>query len=287
MAEAEGGTAEGAVRSVLTGGVARAVIRGALSALPGSLPLRERLLTVLCPFQFPGVERLSGAVCASLESDFPADAAAWDLRARQHWPGGPVTDAPSLPPATGVEADSEEGGAAPAVDLEGHSACCAVYEAAVVAAPTASMWGRYAAYLGQRVRPALAAAHSGGPAAAYGVEVLISVGAELLAVHARAAEGGHAGVQPLVEAHVGWALALGQPRVALRAARRACEVAPSAAGLWQLRMVLELQLHAARQVCDGLEGEGLMAGDEGECAAAQCSAVVSGGLAEAGLCLWN
>jgi len=227
--------ADAAVRSVLTGGVARVAMKGAVAALPASLTLRRRLLAVLAVFNFPGIERLRAWVFDGLATDFPANEESWDLRARQHWPGSPASDTSGLP----LSADSL--GTAE-VDMEGHEACCGVYELAVTTVPSARMWSCYTVCFGQRVQPLLASADCGGD-----VELLASMGAGLLALHARAAGAGHVGDEALAEAHAAWALALGQPRVALRAARKACDASPSAAPLWRLRLGLELQLHASRQ----------------------------------------
>jgi hypothetical protein len=129
---------------VLTGAVARAVIRGALAALPASLPLRQRLLSVLASFNFPGAAQLAGAVYTSLETDFAAHEAAWELRARRHWPGGPSSAAPSLPPDPLHPAAEAGGSSAAAAALAGHEDCCQVYEAAVAALPASpAMWGYY------------------------------------------------------------------------------------------------------------------------------------------------
>ncbi|KAL6762165.1 U3 small nucleolar RNA-associated protein 6-domain-containing protein [Haematococcus lacustris] len=131
---------EAAVRAVLTGAVVKTVLQAALSALPRSLSLCTSLLAVITQFSFPGTAQLMQCV-----------------------PGGPFppssegvakTDS-SLSPAT--EPSSAQW--SPSL-LAGHDRCCEVFEAGLDAVPTSRMHTLYAAYLGHRLQPLLAAAEA-------------------------------------------------------------------------------------------------------------------------------
>mmetsp|Transcript_22822 Transcript_22822/g.58091 ORF Transcript_22822/g.58091 Transcript_22822/m.58091 type:complete len:681 (-) Transcript_22822:163-2205(-) len=242
--------AEAAVRAVLTGAVARVVIKGAAQALPASVALRRRFLAVLAQFDFPGIAELRDAVYDNLAADFAADESAWDLCARRHWLQGGLQELPAdssqEEPAAGregvlVAAEPSTSGAT--FDEAAHRQCCDVYQAALQAAPTTRMYALYAAYMGKRTALLLAAAAAGSD---HAVEAAATVGAELLALHHQAFESGHSS-QELCGQWVRWALRLSQPKVALRAARRACERWPASAAAWSSRLQLELQLHSRRQ----------------------------------------
>lgn len=62
--------AEAAAADVLQGGVAKVVLRAALSALPTSLAARKALLTAMAAVTFPGVKRLRQMVYDDLAENF-------------------------------------------------------------------------------------------------------------------------------------------------------------------------------------------------------------------------
>lgn len=300
-AAAAGGDADAAVRRVLTGAVARVVIKGALSAAPDSLSLRARLLRVLRDFTFPGVQSLQQFIYDRVMSDFasadsPAaqDASkqqlredAWDLLARRHWPEGfdatRSADTTHLaPPPAFLHADQQDSrtdtdtamhdahAADPTeqhqqglsgtgrwhVDSTSHTQCCETYQQALATVPTCRMHALYMRYLAQRVRRLLQPAAGGDEEA---IRQLGSIGAQLLAGYA-AAYDARLIDEAMCAQWVDWALALNQPKVAVLAAKVACEVVcPHGADVWLRRVRLERELHGRGQRTDEQLGATLRA----------------------------
>jgi len=150
--EAAHEASEAAVRAVLTGAVAHLVVKGAITAVPRSLALRQRLLRVVGTFSFPGVQDLRGALLEGVAGDFGDREEAWDLRARSHLASLGQASKASADPASSVQQAQQED--AP------HQRCCEVFRAALVALPTPLMHMLYADYLEERLAPALQAAQT-------------------------------------------------------------------------------------------------------------------------------
>lgn len=162
--EGEGGDeAEAAVRAVLTGAVARIVIRNAVAALPRSLSLRTALLRVLARFSFPGVREMEAEVYDGIAADFPADEDAWEVLARRPLAAAADAatrarkDAVAAAAAAAAEGAQGKGGEGAGGERErerdeAHPAVCEVYRRAVRAVASDKMYGLYARYLEQRLQ---------------------------------------------------------------------------------------------------------------------------------------
>jgi U3 small nucleolar RNA-associated protein 6 len=90
-APGEGLEPEAAVRAVLTGGVVRVALRGAMAAMPRNLGLRRALLDLLDTFDFPGTQVRRGAAPRHL-SPHPIN------RPRHPNPPTPPSRTPPRPP---------------------------------------------------------------------------------------------------------------------------------------------------------------------------------------------
>jgi U3 small nucleolar RNA-associated protein 6 len=106
------------------------------------------------------------------------------------------------------------------------------------------MHALYAGFLSQQLWPLLAAAEGGDASA---VEQVALVGAQLLALLKRACSSADTSCPALGVHWVDWALRLGQPKAAVKAARAACSLWPSNARTWGRRLRLELELLNAKQ----------------------------------------
>ncbi|GBF90696.1 U3 small nucleolar RNA-associated protein [Raphidocelis subcapitata] len=232
--------ADAAVAAVLTGAIAAVVARSAAAALPRDLALRRGLLEAAAKYGFPGVRALSAGVLAGIEADFPQDPEAVDVLAR-------AAADPSDPAAP------EEAVAASGQRFEAAIAACAAEgdegeggekqrrrRAGERRGRLVELWRLYCSYLQQRLA-ALMAAASGDEA-----RVAAAAGAAQQLLHAlqRAHEAGCAG-EEVYQLWSDVALQLKQKKMALRAAKLACEAFPRSPGVWRRRVALEARLRGA------------------------------------------
>eukprot|EP00198_Chlamydomonas_reinhardtii_P001190 XP_001690525.1 predicted protein [Chlamydomonas reinhardtii] len=254
-----GAPSAAAVRAVMQGGVARIVFKNAVAALPARLGFRSRFLDVLRRFEYGFVEGLLDQVYDSIQKDFGQSEEAWDLLARRKvdFPasrtGGPAAaeqteeaeaDAAERQlQAGGAEGDSESGPAGP-WDADAHAAACQVYEAALTALPGPCMHQLFAGFLCGTLEQLMEA--GAGPGAEAAVAAAVGVAARLFGLLQRAHSEGHSTTDTYLT-WAEWAGRVGQPKMALKAARKGCERFPADVAMWRRRLQLEQAAAAGRE----------------------------------------
>lgn len=234
---------DAAVAAVLTGAVAKVVMRSAAAALPRDLELRRGLLEVVSRYSFPGAASISQQIAEGIQADFPQDPAAIDILARHQ-----------CSPADAAASDDDIQRAADR--FESAITACSSREGAQDGGCSGAaaerrererrerlglLWKLYSQFLQQRLNAVLE-----GPAEEQEAHVLAAAAAaqRLLRVLQRAHESGAA----REEAYELWsdvALQLKQKKMALRAAKLACESFPASPSVWRRRVVLEARLRGS------------------------------------------
>ncbi|KAG2448877.1 hypothetical protein HYH02_006226 [Chlamydomonas schloesseri] len=254
-----GAPSAAAVRAVMEGGVACIVFKNAVAALPARLGFRARFLDLLRRFEYGFVTGLLDQVYDSIQKDFGQSEEAWDLLARRKvdFPasgkGGPAATAQSEEAeADAAERQLQADGAAetgpgPAGpwDADAHAAACDVYEAALTALPGSRMHQLFAAFLCGALEQ-LMEAGAEGPGAEAAVAAAVGVAARLFGLLQRAHSEGHSTAETYLT-WVEWAGRVGQPKMALKAARKGCERFPADVAMWRRRLQLEQAAAAGRE----------------------------------------
>ncbi|KAG2432848.1 hypothetical protein HXX76_008581 [Chlamydomonas incerta] len=260
-----GAPSAAAVRAVMQGGVARIVFKNAVAALPTRLGFRARFLDVLRRFEYGFVAGLLEQVYDSIQQDFAQSEEAWDLLARRKvdFPAsrkGPAAaaaateaqaeEAEAEAAERQLQADDAEGedgsGRAGPWDADAHAAACDVYEAALGALPGSRMHQLYAAFLCGSLEQLMAEGAGAGAGAEAAVAAAVGVAARLFGLLQRAHSEGHSTAETYLT-WVEWAGRVGQPKMALKAARKGCERFPTDVAMWRRRLQLEQAAAAGRE----------------------------------------
>lgn len=145
--------------------------------------------------------------------------------------------------AGGAEGDSESGPAGP-WDADAHAAACQVYEAALTALPGPCMHQLFAGFLCGTLEQLMEA--GAGPGAEAAVAAAVGVAARLFGLLQRAHSEGHSTTDTYLT-WAEWAGRVGQPKMALKAARKGCERFPADVAMWRRRLQLEQAAAAGRE----------------------------------------
>lgn len=276
-----------AVKAVLSGAVAHVVYKNAVGAIPNSLSFRVRFLHVLRQFRFEGVEKLREQVLASVGSDFAQNPEAVDVLAREHLHRplpGPAQGASAEDDAAATVGPSSQQDLS--FDDVGHAAACSMYQQGLDGIPPSAqgrLYELYCAYLGEVLGGLLAATAASAaepsepepepsgrrkreqptPQAKRGkaaqqqqqqqgglqqrlLQASVKVAAQLFETLQQAHSAGMAAAGMYL-AWIDWAERVNQPKMALKAARKACERLPHSASVWQRRLQLELSVQQSQQ----------------------------------------
>eukprot|EP00955_Chlamydomonas_euryale_P034218 349719-Chlamydomonas_euryale.AAC.8 len=256
---------EAAVRAVLTGAVARVVCKNAISAIPGSLTLRKKVLQVLELFDFPGVRSLEDHLYATIALDFSMNEDAWDMLAQKPLVTAAAAAARSQKVASDIDGAAASTSSLHSARLEEHNTVLATYERAVQAVKTSRMYDLFSGYLEGRLEGLMkaSAGTSRAPvisqpartkkpgrgaaqlAASDPMDLTAAAGVELLAVFLSAHKQRCADAA-LYLRWVSWAQRLGQDKMAAAAARHGCERHPTSSKLWSQRLALEAEAKPAQ-----------------------------------------